>query len=160
VKRLAPVAGSPIKRPPWRRLTRTLSVTLGAALIITVVGACGSSSPSTSSSVSTTSTNAVGPTGTYTAKITHLGPASGTFTITFAHGGSVTVKRNGVPTGGTGNVVRGSTFTTANRCNGRPGGGVGTYMLQLTGRELKFIRVKDPCTRRSTVLAHTFTRVG
>jgi hypothetical protein len=160
VKNLAAAVRSTIKRPLRQPFTRTLGATLAAALIITVVGACGSSSSSTSSSASKTSTKPAEPTGTYAAKITHLGPASGTYTITIAHGGSVTVKRNASPTGGSSNVVRGNTLITANRCNGRPGGGVGRYTLHLTGRKLKFIRVKDPCTGRSIVLAHTFTRVG
>ena len=126
-----------------------------AALLASLLSACGSSSKSASGAT---------PSGAYTATFSDLArPLNGSWTVTFGKGGSyqVTSKPEGGLAIGKGSYYAGTTFvikTVYPGACGPVGGGVGTYKLSLTGDKLKFVRVTDACTLRAQILGHTFTK--
>jgi hypothetical protein len=128
---------------------------LALGLAALAIAGCGGSSSAT-------------PTGSYATNIpethTPIGKVlSGTWTVTFGKSGSYTIQQNsefGLSVG-KGSYVRGTSFVIKtelpNTCG--PGIGTGIYKLKLSGKTLRFLRVKDPCSVRRTVLAQTFTKV-
>jgi hypothetical protein len=142
-----------IRRQLRPRRTRIAACALSAALLAVTTSACGGSSS---------------PSGSYTATISpaeNLGRlATGTWTVTFGKGGTYAVARNeaiGLATG-PGSFYRGTTFVItplseiAHPCG--PGPATGTYRLKLSGNQLTFIRIVDPCTTRAAILTRTFTK--
>ena len=94
-------------------------------------------------------------TGKYQTRI-HSGPVKGTWTLNI-HTRSVAVADNGKSIGNYPISVKGNKVTIG---RGPTCSGSGTYTFKLTGSKLKFTRVKDSCTGRASVLAHTFTKVS
>jgi hypothetical protein len=165
----------PIKPPLGPPYARVFGALLAATVLITTLGACGSSSSSTSASATTSgvaatssgaatsSSAAVAPatvTGKYVTTITKPAMVKATWTLDFNANGSVTVMRNGQLTANHASL-KGSIFTAPGG-NGKGCPGVGTYMVKLTGKKLTFTVIKDACTvgRKLILPGHTFIKVG
>lgn len=89
------------------------------------------------------------------------GHLNGTWTITFAKSGRYTVREDSrVGERGTAAItVHRITFGHETGFLACPGSGI--YKWKLTGKRLKFTRIKDSaCPGRAGVLAHTFTKVS
>jgi hypothetical protein len=123
------------------------------AALATALSACGSQSA---------------PTGAYTTTIANPGGVegrliAGPWTVTFGKGGSYTI-HDGRGLGlavGSGSYYRTTTFVINPQLSGScgPGRGTGTYKLKLSGNNLTFIRIADPCKTRAKILTRTFTKV-
>jgi hypothetical protein len=129
----------------------TLGSVLGLAVSMIAIAACGSSVRTPSE-----------PSGTYATTFSDLAKAlDGTWTVKFAKNGSYTIQRRliGLATG-PGSYWRGHAFVIKTVYPGACGGGEGkgTYTLKLRGNQLRFALVSDPCSLRSKILGHTFTK--
>ena len=98
--------------------------------------------------------------GTYQTNIKSPAQLKGTWALTFAKGGTYTIRLNGQP------LARGSYSTTATtttfaRERGSGCTGVGTYAWKKSGKTVTFVRKRESssCQARATVLSHRFTQV-
>ena len=98
--------------------------------------------------------------GTYTTTVKSPAALKGTWAITFAKGGSYTVRVNGET------VARGRYTSTAktitlDREQGSGCTGAGTYAWKRSGKMLTFVRKRETasCQARALVLGHRFTQL-
>jgi hypothetical protein len=96
-----------------------------------------------------------GPSGTYTTTVTNISGLNGTYHITFTPGRFVIHAPYGLVGHGT-DTISGSKMTLHG-----PGSctAAGTYQFTMSGRSLKFKKIKDSCPREAVLTAHPLKKV-
>jgi hypothetical protein len=101
---------------------------------------------------------AQGLSGTYSTKITAPAMIKGTWSVNF-HNGKTKISRNGQPRTAGAYTISGSTITFNKPTKKSGCHKPGKYSFSVTGNQLKFTKISDPCFPRNKILARTFTKV-